>query len=395
MSKIILDNDKEIKEVEKNAEKTQVIHNISNIKNEINREKKVDFNEREYKEFEPTKKLNKLKIFGLFILTLIAIGIVSFDVLLYGPNYKFRDWLVTNAMNTLHHKYLATWFYSDAEIEEVMARNRVIEVGENTDTSLLKDVPPSIKGRVSYANEYEREILEREEGQDYKIIELHDDDYDGYLAVIYEPSRISVVTSNSLGSSGQYLVDMAKNNNAAVAINGGGFADEGGNGSGGIPYGLTFSDGELKYNYGYRDETFSLIGFDNNNNLVLGRYNQYEAKEIGIRDAVTFSPFLIVNGKSSEIEGNGGWGYGPRTAIGQRADKIVLFVVIDGRRINKQGASMADLISIFERYGAVNAANLDGGTSSAMVVENEIINDPMDASGNHRTRPVATSFIFK
>ncbi|MBR3133017.1 MAG: phosphodiester glycosidase family protein [Clostridia bacterium] len=169
----------------------------------------------------------------------------------------------------------------------------------------------------------------------------------------------------------------------------------GGNGSGGVPYGITFAGGEFKYNFGSKNEQFSIIGFDNNDNLVLGRYTQAEAKEIGIRDAVTFSPFLIVNGKSSEVQGNGGWGYGPRTAIGQRADKIVLFLVIDGRRVNKQGASMGDLIDIFERYGAINAANLDGGTSSAMVVNNKIINDPMDASGNHRTRPVATSFIFK
>lgn len=169
----------------------------------------------------------------------------------------------------------------------------------------------------------------------------------------------------------------------------------GGNGSGGIPYGITFADGEFKYNFGGKNESFSIIGFDQNDKLVLGRYTQAEAIDIGIRDAVTFSPFLIVNGISSTVEGNGGWGYGPRTAIGQRADGIVLFLVIDGRRVNKQGASMSDLISIFENYGAVNAANLDGGTSSAMVIDNKVINDPMDASGNHRTRPVATSFIFK
>ena len=56
---------------------------------------------------------------------------------------------------------------------------------------------------------------------------------------------------------------------------------------------------------------------------------------------------------------------------------------------------MQDLVEIMQRYGAYNAANLDGGTSSALVVNGEIVNDPMDASGNHRTRPVATSFIFK
>ena len=47
-----------------------------------------------------------------------------------------------------------------------------------------------------------------------------------------------------------------------------------------------------------------------------------------------------------------------------------------------------------QNYGAYNACNLDGGTSSALVVKNQIINDPIDSQGNHRTRPVSTSFIL-
>ena len=54
---------------------------------------------------------------------------------------------------------------------------------------------------------------------------------------------------------------------------------------------------------------------------------------------------------------------------------------------------MKDLIEIFERYGAYNASNLDGGTSSAMVVNNKIINDPVDQSGSHRTRYISKAFI--
>ena len=194
------------------------------IKNGLKKEDKKEKQEEKPKK----KKIGKLKIFGIFCLTMIAIGLVTVNVLLYGPNYKFRDWLVTNAMTTLHHKYLATWFYSDEEIDEVMSRNRVVEVDQNTNTDLIRvgDIPPASQTDVVYANEYEREILEREEEQDYKLIELHEDNYDGYLAVIYDPSRISVATSKGLGSSGQYLVDMAKANDATVAINGGGFADE-------------------------------------------------------------------------------------------------------------------------------------------------------------------------
>ena len=94
-------------------------------------------------------------------------------------------------------------------------------------------------------------------------------------------------------------------------------------------------------------------------------------------DAVEFGPFLIVNGIPSEVSGNGGWGYANRTAIGQRKDGIVLFLVIDGRGANgSNGISIADMISLFEKYGAYNAANLDGGGSSTLTINNNLINDP-------------------
>ena len=358
---------------------------------EVVRKKENIENSEENKEKE--KRGKKLKVIGFVLLSLIALGLVVIDVLLYGPSNKFRDWLITNAMTTMNHQYLATWFYTDEEIQEVLSRNRVIEVDENTDTDLI--TVGELEEVTEYANEYERQVLAREEGQEYKIIEIHEDDYDAYLAVIYDPSRVSVATTKNLKYSGQYLVDIAEDNDAIVAINGGGFSDSGGNGTGGTPLGITFSNGKFVYNYGGRNETYSVVGFNNEDKLVLGKYTQSQAISNGIRDAVTFNPFLIVNGKASFVEGNGGWGVAPRTAIGQRQDGIVLFLVVDGRRINKQGAGMKDLVEIMQNYGAYNAANLDGGTSSAMVVNNQIINDPIDASGNHRTRPIATSFIFK
>ena len=119
-----------------------------------------------------------------------------------------------------------------------------------------------------------------------------------------------------------------------------------------------------------------------------------EAIADGMVDAVDFGPFLIVNGKASEVLGNGGWGTAPRTAIGQRKDGIVLFLVIDGRTVTRPGADMNDLIEIMQNYGAYNAANLDGGTSSVMVVDGEIINDPVDSSGAHKTRFISTGFIL-
>ena len=132
-------------------------------------------------------------------------------------------------------------------------------------------------------------------------------------------------------------------------------------------------DGKIATNNGRKMTCGGLIGFTKSNKLVLKRMTAQEAINAGIRDAVEWCPFLIINGKSQFVRGNGGWGEAPRTVIGQRSDGIVLLLVIDGRQISSRGANMGDLTGIMEDYGAINAANLDGGTSSSMVLNNNII----------------------
>ena len=349
------------------------------------------------KALKKENKKNKLKIWQKILITLFVLcifGIVTLAVLLYGPYSGFRDWLITTAMTTMSHQYFATWFYDDETIAEVLNRNKVEETSEITDTSMTVIIDSDKDENIEYANEYERQILEKDPGNDdYKIIEITGKGYSGYMAVIYDPSRIKTVYTKKLGKSGEYLTTMAKDNDALIAINGGGFDDPNFNSNGASPLGITFSGGKLITSKSYNGQG-GLIGFTEDDKLVLGKMNVAKAKELKIRDGVTFGPFLIVNGKSSNVFGNGGWGTAPRTAIGQRKDGIVLFLVIDGRTLTRPGASMNDLIEIMERYGAYNAANLDGGTSSVMVVNNEIINDPIDSTGAHKTRYISTGFIL-
>ena len=186
---------------------------------------------------------------------------------------------------------------------------------------------------------------------------------------------------------------MAKDNDALIAINGGGFEDPNFNSNGANPLGITYSGGKLITSKTWNGSG-GLIGFTQDDKLVLGKMTVKQSQEMKIRDGVTFGPFLIINGKASKVLGNGGWGTAPRTAIGQRKDGIVLFLAVDGRTLKEPGADMNDLIEIMERYGAYNAANLDGGTSSVMVVDGKIINDPVDSSGAHRTRFISTGFIL-
>lgn len=340
------------------------------------------------------KRKSKIKSFFSYMFLLGTVGICSVLFLLYGPISSFRDWLITTAMTTMTHQYFATSFYSDEVIDYVLSKNKVIEVSNSSNPDLV-EISSSTTEKINYKNEYERQILEREkENNDYKIIEVSGKGYSGYLVAIYDPSRVHTVVTTKLGTSGQYLTKMAKDNDALIAINGGGFDDPNFNSTGGSPLGITVSNGKYITSKSYAGSG-GVIGFDENDRLVLGKMTIAQSKKAGIRDCVTFGPYLIVDGTPSKVLGNGGWGTAPRTVIGQRQDGIVLFLVIDGRTTTKPGADMDDLIQIMKNYGAYNAANLDGGTSSVLVVNGTIVNDPIDSTGAHKTRPIATGFILK
>lgn len=130
-----------------------------------------------------------------------------------------------------------------------------------------------------------------------------------------------------------------------------------------------------------------MIGFNANNILVL----DYDFNKDEIRDGVSFGPFLIMNGEPATTTKKS---RAPRTAIGQRADGKVLFLVLDGNRQLGRGATYQDEIEIFQKYGAINAANLDGGTSTSMTVGNTLVNDPTSEKTGNRSRHIASAFIL-
>ena len=342
------------------------------------------------------KSYTKVKLLIIsIIVALYIIGCSAFLILLYGPNDGFRNWLITTAMATMNHKYYCQWFYSENTINNVLDNNYIDDKGRETDPSLVNH--EEIR---QYKNEYEKQILEREKGTLYKIIEFEVNGCKAYLGVVYDPSKISVGYSKWLGRSGQYIYDMAKEQNSVLTINGGGFVDPNHNSNGANPVGLTISNGKIITDHSMGGAS-GIIAFNNDNTLMLlQNVSGEKALEMGIRDAVSMGPFLIVNGEKSFTKGNGGWGYAARTAIGQRKDGIVLMLVVDSNATRTKGASMKDLVDIMDRYGAVNASNLDGGTSSVMVEKHgigkdatfDMLNDPIDSALRHRTRGIPTIF---
>lgn len=355
------------------------------------------------------RRLRKwLKVIFTIFMSFYILGCITLILLLYGPSDRFRTWYITTGMQTMDHQWLCKMFYNDDQINSVMSQNYIEESGESTDKDLIKQ-----DEKLEY-NEYEKELMEHKDGELYKIITFEVNGEPAYLAAIYDPSKVKLAITEQIGVIGEYVTKMAQRTNAVLAINAGGFVDAGNN-LGESPTGITIVDKQIVTNneYGTAVSTGGIIGMTDDNVLVLLKNTTAEeALEMGVRDAVSWGPFLIVNGVASTVSGNGGWGGGARSAIGQRKDGTILFLVVDSNSIRTTGAGMEDLVEIMQRYGAYNAANLDGGTSSVMVVPREIaqsqfnapcndfftqyacaINDPIDAAGIHRTRYIADAWI--
>ena len=334
-------------------------------------------------------KIKKKTLIRFIILDLAFL--FSFTFIFYGPWDGFRNFWITSSMTTMNHRYLARMFYTEKTINKVLAMNSVVESDEISDPSLIhfKKYTTSI-----YKNKYEKEILNHDKDELYKLVEIKGSGYKGFLVAIYDPSRVHIATSAHLRVRGESILTVSEREGAIIAMNAGGFYDPDWNSNGALPHGTVIKDGVVVSDYDDARMGGGFIGFDEDDKFILGKMTKEEALEMKLRDAIEFGPYLIVNGKRSFVKGNGGWGIAPRSAIGQRQDGIVLFVVINGRLATSLGADMIDLCDIMENYGAYNAANLDGGSSSELVINNKIINTPV-AGGKDGLRDMSTFWIVK
>ena len=313
------------------------------------------------------KKKDKFMITIVILDILVLLGFF----ITYGPISYFRNLLITSAMTTRTHQYLAYIFYNDEIIDQVMKANTVKNFDEATNTSEIKF--NNNTNITSYANEYEEAVLKRDEGNDlYKVFTVKYNKNTIHMLVIYDPSRISMVLSKRMAKGGQVMTSIAKDYEAIAAVNASGYSRNKTTGAL-TPVGVVISGGKVVAG---SSDTNQLIGFNEDNVLVLTYDDAPTAIKNGMKEAMSFGPFLIMNGEKAEMKGDGGWGYAPRTAIAQRKDGIVLFAVSDGRGKGSPGLSMVQLADFLYQYGAYNAANLDGGGSSMMVVNNELVNDP-------------------
>ncbi|MCZ8516107.1 phosphodiester glycosidase family protein [Paenibacillus filicis] len=214
--------------------------------------------------------------------------------------------------------------------------------------------------------------------------------FKGYLMYVHNPKMIRVVTTNIVGQ-GEQILSMVKRTGALAGVNGGAFDDPNYDGNGFKPAGIVMSGGKLLYSDVGMGDPVNVVGIDRNGVMVAGRYKPSELLRIGVKDAVTFQPRFIVNGKGLVKNEADGWGIAPRTCMAQSKDGTIMFLVIDGRQPGYSiGATLYDAQQLLLEKGAVTAANLDGGSSSVLVKDNQLVNR---SSSSYGMRYLPTAFL--
>lgn len=319
-------------------------------------------------------------ILGITLLCLVLCLLGIIWVLERGPSPTVTGMFTRSVRETSAIRWISNIFLTDEELNEYKSVSTEDLATESVNTSLIH-VEKAAKRRESG------------ESESVKLIDIAEGTCKGKLLIVSDPKRVILGTSDEfVKQPGLQLTDMVAKYNGIAGINAGGFNDENGTGSGGIPQGIVIVDGQVVY--GNDLTPYHLVGLDRDGILHVGSMSGRDAVANGIQWAVSFvthdglASSLIINGEIQRQ--NLGGGVNPRTALGQRDDGALLLLVLDGRSINTLGATMEDVVNIMLEYGAVNAGNLDGGSSSVMVYDGEIVNHCASVTGPRR---IPTGFI--
>ena len=308
-----------------------------------------------------------LVLFTVVILVLAALVLVM-NLVFNGPSPAARDKLTMTLIEASATKWVPALFIGEDTVAEI--RESV------SDSGLDEDVTDTTKVIIQANNVITGNSNEWDSYPDGVRIERRSGDtYNAHIMIVRNPAQVYMGTSTEKFSTaipGKRITEvMAENPDVIAAINAGAFKDDGTASSyvGSTPLGLVMSNGNCVWTSGKQPGLEGFAGFNEDNILVVSKTNlsQSEAENLKIRDGCCFGPVLIVNGEVNLEAYNNKSGFNPRTAIGQRADGAVIFVCIDGRQAGSMGGTYADVIDIMQEYGAVNACNMDGGSSSVMM----------------------------
>ncbi len=300
-----------------------------------------------------------LVFFTIVLLLVLGLALIL-NKIFNGPSESARDVLTMSLLEASATKWVPGLFIGQDKVEEIRTKVDAPLPGEiSTPSDII------INTNTATSDEW------KNYPDGVRIETVYGSTYTAHVMIIRDPGAVYMATSTekfSLDIPGTRIHNQIETEGAIAAINAGAFNDDGTAGSyvGSLPLGLVVSQGEVVWDDGESYEGF--VGFNQDNILVVANsMTAKQAKELNIRDGCCFGPVLIMNGVINEIEYSSNSGYNPRTAIGQRADGAIIFVCVDGRQVGSLGGTYSDVINIMVEYGAVNACNLDGGSSTVML----------------------------
>ena len=319
-----------------------------------------------------------LLLFTIVILACVALVLVM-NMIFNGPSQAAQEVLTMSLIEASATKWVPALFIGEERVAEIQTSQ-----GPEL-TEVVTDTTKVVIQKGSALSATNDEWAKYPDG--IRIERVSGDTYNAHIMIIRDPSTVYMGTSTenySTAIPGKRITEiMAENPNVVAAINAGAFFDDGSASSkvGSYPLGLVMSEGRCAWTSGKQPGLEGFAGFNTDNILVVSKTNlsQSEAEKLNIRDGCCFGPALIINGEQNMEAFNNNSGWNPRTAIGQRADGAVIFVCIDGRQVSSPGGTYADIINIMVEYGAVNACNLDGGSSSVMMYRD--VNGQMGPAG--------------
>ena len=346
---------------------------------------------------EREKKLRKQKlkglmtvmdrIFGFMLVTALVVliaGIGLVYVLTKGPSEALRDEFVMTMLETRRFDFMSNLFLTRDEVMDIRVVDEE-EVVADFDSSLISIASADAIGAAQAESV---QFAQDDDGDGVIFEEIKGPGYAGFMLTILDPTRVIVGMPDNYGGVGLTLEEMVNKYDAIGGINAGGFKDEGGSGLGGQPEGLTVIDGVC---YGDTNGESVFVGLDDKGIMHVGYYTAWSAEVNNIKNGVSFGPVLIMNGEPVNPASLPS-GVNPRTAIGQRSDGAILMLVIDGRQAHSMGATYQDCMEIVLSRGAVNAINMDGGSSTSMYYNGEYVNRNSSTAG---ARPLPSAFLFK
>lgn len=314
-----------------------------------------------------------LLLFTIIILVVVGLALVM-NLIFNGPSTAARDVLTMSLLEPSATKWIPGLFMSDELVEQIRNQGKDESPLEEVN---LDDIVIMDSGSLAASNEW----AAYPDG--IRIEHYAGKTFNAHIMLIQDPSRVYLGLSSYDGFSeskpGKRLTQAIEDEGASAAINAGAFNDDGTANAnvGSVPAGLTIHGGKVVSNvYKGLVPEQGFCGINNENKLVVAEsMTESQAMELGIRDGCEFGPVLIVNGVPNQKVYSGNSGYNPRTVVGQRADGVIIFICADGRQAGSLGATYKDMIDLLTAYGAVNACNMDGGSSSVMLYRDPATNE--------------------